>query len=292
MIYIVLPVHNRRAVTERFVKALLAQVDADYRLMLVDDGCTDGTAAMVHAMLPADRLVVLEGNGQLWWAGALQLAWRHLSTLPAQAAGDAVLLINDDVTFDRDFLSGGLAVLAENPQACIQAMGIDPATGERDLGAVVDLTRLRFRAARRGETPHCLSTRGLLMSSSTFVGSGGFRPHKLPHYLSDYEFTLRLARGGAALLCDPRFRLVADHSTSGDEGFDGSRLRDYLERSLSNRAKYNPKHWAALACMVSPWWAVPLLVARIWLGFGRKALRVVLRPPAERVATADKPAQH
>jgi GT2 family glycosyltransferase len=292
MLYIVLPVHNRRAVTEGFVKALLVQIDADYRLMLVDDGCTDGTAAMVRAMLPADRLVVLEGNGQLWWAGALQLAWSHLSALPAPAEKDAVLLINDDVAFDRNFLSSGLAVLAESPQACIQAMGIDPATGERDVGAVVDLTRLRFRAARHGETPHCLSTRGLLMSSSTFVGSGGFRPDKLPHYLSDYEFTLRLARGGAALLCDPRFRLIADHSTSGDESFNGSRLRDYLDRSLSNRAKYNPKHWAALACMVSPWWAVPLLVTRIWLGFGRKALRVMLRPPAAPVATTDKPARH
>jgi GT2 family glycosyltransferase len=292
MLYIVLPVHNRRAVTEGFVKALLAQVGADYCLLLVDDGCTDGTAAMVRAMLPADRLIVLEGNGQLWWAGSLHLAWRRLSALPAPAAGDAVLLINDDVAFDRDFLSNGIAVLTENPQACIQAMGIDPTTGERDVGAVVDLTRLRFRAARCGETPHCLSTRGLLMSLGAFVGSGGFRPYKLPHYLSDYEFTLRLARGGAALVCDPRFRLVADHSTSGDESFDGKGLRDFLERSLSNRAKYNPKHWAALACMVSPWWAVPLLVARIWLGFGRRALRVMLLPPAARAATADEPARH
>ena len=118
------------------------------------------------------------------------------------------------------------------------------------------------------------------MSLRTFAASGGFRPDRLPHYLSDYEFTMRLARHGVPLLVDPRFHLVADHGTSGEAEFDGRNLREFIARSLSNRAKYNPRHWAALAWMVCPWWIAPLRVARIWAGFVRRGLRVALSPAA------------
>ena len=158
MLHIVLPVHNRRAITESFVRALSAQQCGDWSLFLVDDGCRDGTVDAVRALLPGTRLRVLHGDGQLWGAGALQLAWRTLSNAPA-AEGDAVLLINDDVHVEPDFLAQGLIVLAEHPTACIQAMGVDRASGERDLGAVADLRRLRFRPAAAGEAPNCLSTR-------------------------------------------------------------------------------------------------------------------------------------
>ena len=279
MLHIVLPVHNRRPITEAFVLALGLQTIDDYQLLLVDDGCSDGTVDAVRALLPAGRLTVIRGDGDLWWAGALHRAWKLLSALPATSS-DAVLLINDDVAIEPGFLAVGLAVLAEHPAACIQAMGIDKASGERDHGAVVDRVRLRFRPAAEGEAPDCLSTRGLLMSLLTFAGSSGFRPERLPHYLSDYEFTLRLACSGVPLLVDPRFQLVADHRSSGDADYDGRNLRDFVARSLSNRAKYNPRHWAALAWMVCPWWIAPLQVARIWAAFIRRGLRVAFSPAA------------
>lgn len=291
MLHIVLPVHNRCVVTEGFVRALRAQTYADYRLLLVDDGCTDGTADMVRGLLPAERLQVLVGDGHLWWAGALQLAWQTLAAR-SETDDEAVLLINDDVGIEPGFLAAGLAVLAERPGACIQALGIDKATGERDLGAVADLRRLYFRPAVEGEAPNCLSTRGLLMSLRTFADTGGFRPSRLPHYLSDYEFTLRLARHGVPLVVDPRFRLVADHSSSGETDFDGRSLREFVGRSLSNRAKYNPRHWAALAWMVCPWWIAPMRVARIWAAFARRGLQVAMMP-ADTLPSArhDRPSQ-
>jgi GT2 family glycosyltransferase len=281
MLHIVLPVHDRRPVTEAFVRGLSAQTLDDYRLLLVDDGCSDGTVAAVQLLLPPERLALIHGDGQLWWAGALQRAWQLLSALPDRDA-DAVLLINDDVHIEPDFLAAGLVVLAEHPGACIQAMSIDKASGERDHGVVAERVRLRFRPAAKGEPPNCLSTRGLLMSLRTFASSGGFRPDRLPHYLSDYEFTLRLARRGVPLLVDPRFRLVADYGSTGEADFDGRNLREFIACSLSNRAKYNPRHWAALAWMVCPWWIAPLRVARIWAAFICRGLRVALASGASR----------
>jgi GT2 family glycosyltransferase len=281
MLHVVLPVHNRRPITQAFARALNAQTVNDYRLLLVDDGCSDGTVAAVESLLPPERLMVIHGDGQLWWAGALQRAWQLLSALPAGDA-DAVLIINDDVGIEPGFLAAGLAVLAEHPGACIQAIGIDKSSGVRDRGAIADLLRLRFRPAAEGEAPNCLSTRGLLMRLNLFASSGGFRPDRLPHYLSDYEFTLRLARRGVPLVVDPRFQLMADPGSSGEADFAGRGLREFIARSLSNRAKYNPRHWAALAWMVCPWWIAPLRVARIWTAFVRRGLRVALASGASR----------
>lgn len=271
VLYIILPVYNRCAITEGFVRALRAQTHTDYRLVLVDDGSTDGTADMVRSLLPSRNLVVLRGNGQLWWAGALQLAYDQLRIEPPDAR-DATLIINDDVRFGPDFLANGLAVLEQFPAACIQAIGVDRATGEVDRGAVVDLVRLRFRAARADEAPNCLSTRGLLMRRATFMRSGGFRPRWLPHYLSDYEFSLRLRRRGVALRVDPRFSAEVALELTGLNQPSGSGVRRFLAEALSNRAKFNPKHWSAFVVMSCPPWVVPLHLTRIWLRFGRSVL--------------------
>jgi GT2 family glycosyltransferase len=282
MLHLILPVHDRCKVTEGFVRALRAQTHTDYRLLLVDDGCTDGTADMARSLLPSRQLVVLRGNGHLWWGGSLQLAYEHLCAEGLDDR-DAVLIMNDDVTFEPGFLSGGLAALAEAPQACIQAIGVDRTTGKVDRGAVADLVRLRFRDAAEGEAPNCLCTRGLLMYAGTFVRSGGFRPRWLPHYLSDYEFTLRLQRHGVPLRVDPRFTASVAFELTGLERPSRLGPRQFIAESFSNRAMFNPKHWSAFVVMTCPRSVIPLHLARIWLGFARGLLRSLL-PIARKVA--------
>ncbi len=46
---IIIPVYNRCELLERAVASVLAQTDPDFELIIVDDGSTDGTAAMVRA---------------------------------------------------------------------------------------------------------------------------------------------------------------------------------------------------------------------------------------------------
>jgi GT2 family glycosyltransferase len=271
MLYLIVPVHNRSAVTTRFLQAVAGQSLRDYRVVLVDDGCTDDTVAAARRTLPRRRLEVLTGDGQLWWAGALQLAYRHLVDGPL-ADDDRVLIINDDVSFQSDFLAAGCALLDEHPDACIQAVGIDRASGLADRGAMADLARLQFRPALPGERPNCLSTRGLLMSGRTFRHSGGFRPRRLPHYLSDYEYTLRLRRRGTPLVVDERFRIEVELELTGLDRPSARSWRGVWNESFSNRAKFNPKHWSAFTAMVCPWWSVPLHIARIWVRFGRSLL--------------------
>ena len=267
MLYLVLPVHNREAVTSDFLDMLLRQDFAPYTLIIVDDGCTDNTVATARSLVPDESLVVLKGDGNLWWGGALHMAWKYLRNHGA-ADGDAVLILNDDVTFSSEFLTAGMVLLQRNPNTCIQAECTDITSRSVDRGVVAQLAMLRFRAALRGEQPNCLSTRGLLMRADAFVNSGGFRPNRLPHYLSDYEFTLRMRRHGMHLMTDPSFSLEGNSQLTGTERYGGRGLRQFWSRTFSNRAKFNPIHWSAFILLACPVWVVPAQLSRVWARFG------------------------
>jgi GT2 family glycosyltransferase len=282
-IHIVLPVHNRAAVTAEFAAALARQDVSNYRLLLIDDGCRDDTVERVRSLIAPDRLQVLRGDGKLWWAGALQLGYEHL-LMSALADDDAVLIVNDDVGLAPDFLRQGLQLLSEHPDAAIQAVGHDRLTGAIDRGAVVDLMALRFREATPAEPANCLSTRGLLMRAAVFKASGGFRPQRLPHYLSDYEFTLRLRRLGVRLLSDDRFHATVRLELTGHAGYRRDGLGAFWSEAFSNRAKYNPRHMTWFIVMTCPAWVVPLHLARVWLHFARAALQAAFNRTAERRA--------
>ena len=279
MIHILLPVHNRADVTAQFVDALARQDMAEYRLLLIDDGCTDDTVERVRAAIPPDKLRVLAGNGNLWWAGALQQGYEMLHAEGA-APDDFVLIVNDDITFAHDFLRRGLEVLSERPGAAIQAVGVDRLTGTVDRGAVADLVRMRFSAATAVSPANCLSTRGLLMRASTFLSSGGFKPARLPHYLSDYEFTLRLRRQVVQLLCDDRFHASVRFELTGRDRYRRDGLVAFWTEAFSNRAKYNPRHASAFVAMACPAWVVPFQLARIWIVFAIAMVKASLGRPA------------
>lgn len=59
------------------------------------------------------------------------------------------------------------------------------------MGVYADLKKLTFRQAKTKDEINCLSTRGLFLRVKDFKKIGGFYPKLLPHYLSDYEFTIR-----------------------------------------------------------------------------------------------------
>lgn len=64
---------------------------------LTDDGCTDGTADAVRQLLPNRKINILQGDGNLYWAGGMRFAWNE--ALKRHAEWDYYLLINDDVVF-------------------------------------------------------------------------------------------------------------------------------------------------------------------------------------------------
>jgi len=92
---VVIPTFNRAALLRQTIDAVLAQsVPAD-EIIIVDDGSTDGTAAMVEGLAPAMRL--------LRQANAGDLAARNAGL--AQARGELVAFCDSDDLWRPDFLA-------------------------------------------------------------------------------------------------------------------------------------------------------------------------------------------
>ena len=249
-IYILLPVHDRRAVTETFVRSLLDQSDQGFHLVLIDDGSTDGTADGVTALLPSTT--VLRGRGSWWWAGSLQQGQRWLATRPL-GARDLVLLINDDTRIEPTFLARARTALADSHRTLLMARMFDLDSGEYlELGVRVNWRRLTFKAVLDDPARvNCLSTRGLFLNAADFVELGGFHPRLLPHYLSDYAFTIRAFRQGFSLVTDPGIRLWNDPTTTGIKGPKRT-AGAFLRSTLTRRSPSNPIYMSTFVLITSP----------------------------------------
>ena len=249
-VHVLLPVHNRCEVTRRFVECLRIQDHPRCQLILVDDGSTDGTEEMVRSVLPS--AVVIRGAGNWWWAGALQEGVRWLAA-HAGSPDDVVLIANDDTCFAEDFVRIGADLLRANPRTLVGAQAFDRETGALDdAGRHVDWQQLTFEPAGPAGALNCMSTRGLFLRVSDLAGIGGFRPRLLPHYLSDYEFTIRAHRRGWRLLTDPSLRLTLDNRTTGIRQRRGPGLRDALHQYFSKRSAMNPLAWTAFLLLACP----------------------------------------
>ncbi|MBO7141014.1 MAG: glycosyltransferase family 2 protein [Prevotella sp.] len=114
--------HNRREKTLRCIKSLLVAMNENTPLpltlhvYLTDDGCTDGTADAVTSLigdlksvkgdlksvkgdLQSPSLNILHGDGNLYWAGGMRLAWQEAMK---EGPWDYYLLLNDDTVLNSD----------------------------------------------------------------------------------------------------------------------------------------------------------------------------------------------
>jgi GT2 family glycosyltransferase len=278
-IYVLLPVHDRRALTEGFVRCLAAQTDQGFHLILVDDGSRDGTADAVRSIIP--EATVLRGRGHWWWAGCLEQARRwllHHVTRP----GDIVLIANDDTTFEPDFLAAARSIIEREPRILLLAQQYSAQTGETTgFGSTIDWRKLSFKPAPTIEDSDVFPTRGLFLRLDDFLELGRFHTVLLPHYLSDYEFTLRAVRRGFALRSDPSVRLVMDEQTTGIRSLNLASPWAYLRSVLTIKATRNPIYWSTFVLLAAPRRYVLSSLWRIWRRFGSGLLKSARGRPVD-----------
>ncbi len=116
---------------------------------------------------------------------------------------------------------------------------------------------------------NCFSTRGLFLPARDFLELGGFHPRLLPHYLSDYEFTIRARRSGYELCSDPRVLLWYNPNTTGFRSPADGAVRQYLSETLSTRSVSNPIYWTTFLFLACPRRHLARNLFRVWRGFAR-----------------------
>ena len=261
-IHILLPTHNRSIVTEHFLDCLAAQTIANYHLILIDDGSTDNTVQMAQAKIR--NISVLKGSGNWWWAGSLQ---QGINWLEQHATNDQdiVLFANDDTTFGSDFLQKILIILDGLESTLVLPYLCDENTGApQESGVEADLRRLTFKPSSAPDRTNCLSTRGLFMRMSDLRKIGGFYPRLLPHYLSDYEFTIRAHKKGLKLMTSADIAIQLDREQTGYRTLDNDGFLDFMKRYFSKRNVSNPIYWSTFILLTVPKSLIAGHLFRLW----------------------------
>jgi GT2 family glycosyltransferase len=242
-LYIILPVYNRIDLTLKFIESLSQQTYTDYTLLLIDDGSSDGTSDKVKEKLK--NTVVIKGEGDWWWAGCIQKGYDWLKNNASE--NSYVLVINDDLTFEKNFLEKGLSYVAKNENSFILAAAYNQDEPEilEDCGVIYNFKKATINSCDLSKLDelNCLSTRGLFMKTEDFIRTKGFKPHLLPHYYSDYEFTMRAKRKyGIELKCYLDLKVFMNTKTTGVEEISFKTLKEYFSKAFSKRYKENPKY--------------------------------------------------
>jgi len=282
-VHVLLPVHDRKQVTLDFLRCLKAQTYPSIRLMLIDDGSADGTQEAVRADYPS--VEVIQGDGTWWWAGCLQ---RGLDRLKQKATQDSdiILFANDDTAFAADFVERAVKYLADKPGCMLLSRLRNPATGEiREAGVRADLREMTFQVASDPLTINCLPTRGLFMRWGDIKRAGDFRPLLLPHYLSDYEYTIRAIRKGLKGVTTESVWLEPNLALTASRDFGSLTGWRFVRELVSPKCPINPVYRSSFVILACParwivrnlaliWWQATKLIVRQALP---RAVRAALR---------------
>ena len=196
-IAILLTCFNRKALTLAALAALPQAVAgaATWRIVLVDDGSSDGTGDAVAATYP--EAIVVRSPGNLYWNGGMRLAWQ--TALPLKP--DFFLWLNDDTELRPNAIADMLALYQASvePRTIVVGCTIDPVSGEVSYGGyrqVPGLSRLRFRRLLPDDA-ECDTMNGncVLFPAAAAVEIGINSPN-YRHAYGDNDYGLRARRAG------------------------------------------------------------------------------------------------
>ncbi|MFK7846879.1 MAG: glycosyltransferase family 2 protein [Rhodothermales bacterium] len=121
MVYVVTPVYNRKELTGRFLKCLLNQTYKDIEVVIIDDGSTDGTSDMIENLYP--NVTLIRGTGDLWWSGGTNEGLLYV--IEKANDDDFVLIINDDLEFDSDYIEKIVGFAHHHPKTLVGSIVAD-----------------------------------------------------------------------------------------------------------------------------------------------------------------------
>lgn len=205
---VLLTCHNRKDKTASCLESLCQAKCPEglhYSIFLVDDGCIDGTADHVREFYPSVNII--QGSGDLYWAGGMRLAWR--TALEADDF-DAFLLLNDDVELKPDFFE----LLLECHQYSIKNFGkpglysaatLDKTNNSTSYGGQ-KIIKNSWRVVSRPADPSGFPVEidmvnaNILWVERNVVGRIGILSDKFTHGIADYDYGLRARKVGLPLL--------------------------------------------------------------------------------------------
>lgn len=242
-IYICIPVFNRVAYTVECIESIRKQAYTNYRIIVCDDGSTDGTSRVLAEKYP--DVVLLQGNGNLWWAGATNKC--IVEALSTGNDNDFVFTLNNDTELCEDTLQNAIHLALSLPRSIIGAVNVfhnDPSRIEPSAFRRRNRFPFRlypYRIHKLGDRiPEGISHtevdafagKGVLIPFSAFREAGLYNAAMLPQYHADTEFTLRARKHGYHLYYSYKARVLSHQYLTGT-GTMSTSFREFV-RSFGN----------------------------------------------------------
>jgi glycosyltransferase involved in cell wall biosynthesis len=185
LVSVIVPVFNAEAFIVEALTSISAQTYANLELIVVDDGSTDGTPALLESFLSREpRMLRLhqdnQGGGAARNAAARKASGRYLALMDADDVAEPDRLAKQVAYLedhpDIDVLGGAMTVISE----------LGTSTGHKD--------RPTYAAEVRRQLEECIENPILdptvMMRRETFETVGGYRPQFRTTY--DYDLWLRM----------------------------------------------------------------------------------------------------
>lgn len=204
MIFICIPVFNRLQYTIKCIDSIISQKNFfDYQIIICDDNSTDGTYEYITQNY--SQVVVIKGNGNLWWAGGTNLCVEY--ALDKAGDDDYVLTLNNDTELFDNTLYELFSFAKRQPKSLIGCVSLFH-NDLRSIEVTAFEARRKFPFSRyhrplyewgkdinsinkEYEPADSLSGKGVLIPVEVFKKIGLYNFEKLPHYHSDTEFVRR-----------------------------------------------------------------------------------------------------
>lgn len=249
--------HNRKVKTLACLKSLCQSRDTynqesenkiELFIYITDDGCTDGTADAIRNSFPSEHINILQGDGNLYWAGGMRFAWKD--ALKRHYEWDFYLLLNDDT----NVLEGCFQELLKTHNYCLEIYqrsglysGITcsaKAPHRLTYGGDVWVNKFlgTMRRLDRSDKPQkCdLTNANILLVPSDVVDKIGIFYHKYIHDNADSDYSHYANTHGIPVLVTAEYCGKCDDDHPDRE----EQQRIVCSLSLKERKKYfnNPIH--------------------------------------------------
>jgi GT2 family glycosyltransferase len=287
-IAVIMTCFNRRETTLTCLRALLRQQEppTNYaiRVVLTDDGSTDGTAEAVRREFP--EIAVLPGDGKLYWVGGTELAW------DAAAPADFYLWLNDDVRLRPNAIKALVDVYeaSGDPGTIVVGATCDPDVGKTCTGGMRRDGWYNVSVMQpTDDVQMCDSINGniVLVPRAAEERIGRLDP-AYTHFFADGDYGIRARKAGLPVLLAPGHLGECRLNPVAGSSFDRELpLRERWRKMFGPKGYRPPKQWWAFVKAHAPrpkvaYWAMPYVLFGVESLFGaRVRLRRNVQRPME-----------
>ena len=215
---------------------------------LTDDGCTDGTADAIRDVFHNKEINILQGTGNLYWAGGMRFAWKE--ALKRHVEWDYYLLLNDDT----DLFPNCFIELMGTLEYCKAQYGksgiISGITCAHDdvtkitYGGDVIPNKFNGRQIRLGRSSNPqmvdMTNANILMIPKSVVDQMGIFYEGYKHGCADNDYSMQARKKGIPVL----ITAVACGACDNDHGDPVESRKSIINMTQNERSAFynNPLH--------------------------------------------------